>query len=553
MIEEEYVEFISGNYTYTVSCDEATIVGFNKSYRGAVNIPETLGGYPVTRIDNFAFYGCSITDITLPKTVVSIGYSAFNKTNFYNNANNWEDEALYIGDFLIGVSTTTLNEFEVKTGTKYIADYAFYSSEDAVSFETVVLPDSVLRIGEGAFENCIALKNITFSQNITHIGAFAFLSCVSITDMIIPDSVIYIGDYAFQYCSSISNLVIGNNVTHIGDYAFQYCDVLEAVNIPESVDYLSEFAFQFCNKITDINVSENNAFYCSEDGVLFNKDKTTLINYPAGKNYTSYTVPDGIDNICDYAFYGANKLVTVALPDTVRLIGYRAFGDCTSLQDVNLGNGLYKIGETAFYRCSALSEITIPETTKEIGDYAFGHCTALEKINLHDSISVIGYSAFYNTEFYNNENNWENNVLYLKNYLINSSSDLSGKYIVKEGTKLISDSAFWGCSMLSGVVIPNSVETIGDSAFFGCYALENVCFIGSQDEWNNILISDFNEALTDSLITYDYVPENKPSAETLITLKKALFSQNQDLTLDFYADGVIDILDLVTLKNILLN
>lgn len=553
IIEEEYVEFISGNYTYIVSNDEAIIVGFNKSYKGSVNIPETLGGYPVTRIDNFAFYGLSyVTDITLPETVVSIGYSAFHKTGFYNNADNWENEALYIDNFLIGVTTATLDKYEVKAGTKYIADYAFYSSEDATSFETVVLPDSVLRIGEGAFENCIALKNITFSKNITHIGAFAFLSCVSITDMVIPDSVIYIGDYAFQYCSSISNLVIGNNVAHIGDYAFQYCDLLKTVNIPENVDYLSEFAFQFCNILTDINVSENNAFYCSEDGVLFDKDKTKLINYPAGKNQTSYTVPDGVDSICDYAFQGADKLAAITLPDTVRLIGYRAFGDCTSLQNVNLGNGLKKIGETSFYRCSSLSEITIPDSTKEIGDYAFGHCTALYEINLPDDISKIGYSAFYNTAFYNNENNWENNVLYWGKFLIDSNPDLSGEYKIKEGTKLISDSAFYGCSMLTGVVIPGSVTTIGDSAFFGCDALKNVYFSGSKDEWNNIIISDFNETLSFSEITYDYVPENTPSAETLVMLKTALFTENQDLTLDFYADDVIDILDLITLKEILL-
>ena len=162
--------------------------------------------------------------------------------------------------------------------------------------------------------------------------------------------------------------------TSIGDYAFNYCSGLTSIEIPNSVTSIGNYAFSLCGLLTEINVDENNTVYSSIDGVLFNKSQTELIQYPEGKQ-GSYTIPNSVTSIGDWAFY-----------------------KCSSLTSVTIGNSVTSIGESAFEGCSGLTSVTIGNSVTSIGNYTFADCTGLTSIVIDATTPpVLGSSAFYQT------------------------------------------------------------------------------------------------------------------------------------------------------------
>ena len=166
-------------------------------------------------------------------------------------------------------------------------------------------------------------------------------------------------------------------MTSIGEDAFNNCEALTQVTIPSSVTSIGKRAFAYCFALTAINVESGNTAYCSENGILFNKDKTTLIQYPASKTGTTYAIPNGVTSIGDYAFYDCDGLATITIPNSVTSIGSSVFAHCDGLKQVTLPNKLASIEGQTFYSCDLLAEITIPNSVESIGDYAFGYCEAL--------------------------------------------------------------------------------------------------------------------------------------------------------------------------------
>lgn len=152
----------------------------------------------------------------------------------------------------------------------------------------------------------------------------------------------------------------------------------------------------------------------------------------------------------------------------VTTIGHNAFAGCTSLTSITIGNNVTIISYEAFAGCSNLGSITIPDGVTTIGDNAFNDCSSLATITIPDSVTSIGSSAFYNTAYYNDEQKWENGVLYIGNHLIKAKTDLSDSYTIKGGTLTISDSAFQSCIGVTSITIPDSITSIGYAAFGGC-------------------------------------------------------------------------------------
>ncbi len=568
-------------FTYEIIEDEAVITGFDKSITGDLEIPATLGGYPVTRIDNYVFYGCDLTNISIPDSVISIGYFAFNKTKYYRDESNWDGEVLYIDNHLIEVRTSVSGEYKIKEGTKSIADFAFY---DCDAITSIIIPEGVKSIGNCAFEDCYSIESISIPNSVKIVGDWAFLACASLKSVEIPNSVLSIGDFAFQYCDSLETVTLGENVEVIGNSAFQYCEKLKNITIPASVIKIDDFAFQYCNALQFIEVSENNEYYSSVNGVLFNKDKSNLIQYPAGLENLLYRVPDSVTIINSYAFQYSNNLQEVIVGDNVKSIGHRAFYACESLKSVMIGEGITiienatfsnctalekiyipksvkSIGDSAFSYCTSLASITLPSSVTKIGGYAFLECTALTNIKIPETVTDIGYSAFKNTKYYNDEKNWENGFLYIGEYLVNTKTTINGKCSIKDGTKYIADSAFYSRTLITEITIPSSVVYIGKTAFYGCNALEKVNFCGSEEEWSNILIGNNNKPLTDAEITFNFIElllgdVNQDNAidicdmvqlkETLI-LDIAVFPENFDIN----EDGDFNSLDLTFMRKIL--
>ena len=217
-------------------------------------------------------------------------------------------------------------------------------------------------------------------------------------------------------------------------------------------------------------VDENNKYYTVDEyGVLFNNDKTELIQYPIGNSRTEYSISYDINTIGSGAFEKCENLLNIKMPDSVVTIKNRAFSSCTNLENIIIPDNVAIIENNAFNYCSKIKTLTIPGSTTSIDDEAFYYCENLTNISIPDSVTSIGNNAFSDTAYYEDENNWDNGVLYINNHLIEAnSSEISGNYEIKLGTITISEYAFTNCVNLTNIVIPDSVTTIGEYAFNLC-------------------------------------------------------------------------------------
>ena len=358
----------------------------------------------VTRIGERVFYWCTeLTDITIPDSVISIGNEAFYNSGYFLDDNNWEDNVLYIDNHLIFAWEYYLSGgYTIKPGTLTIADSAFY---DCTDLTEVIIPNTVVSIGEWAFSYCDGLTGIDIPSSVKSIGYMAFGHSHNLEAINLPDGLTYMGDDVFyntEYynnednwvndllyfdnfliCargSSLQNCTVKEGTLLIASKAFSECRNLKSVTIPDSVRYINSKAFSECEYLTNVTVSSGNSNFTSVDGVLFNKNKTELICYPASKTGTSYTVPNGVKIIADGAFYSNKNLSSVTVSTGVTKIGAEAFGVCYALNIVIIQNGVQYIGDYAFMYCENMESIQLPDSIISIKESAFYACYSLTDV-----------------------------------------------------------------------------------------------------------------------------------------------------------------------------
>lgn len=333
----------------------------------AVNLPDGL-----TTIDHAAFINCtSLTKINIPYSVVEIGDLAFSMCSSLTEI-TIPANVTKIGEGTDGVFgyCDSLTAITVDEGNKNYKDIdgVLYTKDGKAIVQfpcgkkgTYVIPDGVTSISGGAFQGC-HFTEMTIPDGVTAIGDWAFDNCDSLTKINLPESITTIGDYSFSWCAELAELTIPDSVTAIGVRAFTACASLTEINVPASVATIGSGAFGSCNNLAAITVDENNKNYKDIDGVLFTKDGKTIVQFPAGKADTAYTVPDGVVTIAEDAFDSCAALTKVVLPDSVTAIMDSAFG-----------------------YCSSLTEITIPASVIEINNYAFTRCS--------DDLTIYGYTG----------------------------------------------------------------------------------------------------------------------------------------------------------------
>jgi hypothetical protein len=251
---------------------------------------------------------------------------------------------------------------------------------------------------------------------------------------------------------TIPSAIVGLPVTSIGSQAFQLKTSLTSVTIPNSVTSIGDFAFYNCTSLTSLTVDAANPNYSSMAGVLFNKNQTSLIQYPQGKT-GSYTIPNSVTIIGSRAFRVCTGLTSLTIPNSVTNIGSNAFDGCTGLNSVTIPNSVTSIADSAFYGCTGLNSVTIGSGVTSIGSGVFQSCTRLTSVTIPNSVTSIADSAFYGCTGLNS-------------------------VTIGSGVTNIGSQAFDGCTGLISVTIPNSVTSIGSQSFYGCTGLTSVT-IGS--------------------------------------------------------------------------
>ena len=416
---------VEGGYL-TFDKKTGTVTNCDSSVTKA-NIPHTIKGVTVTSIGGSAFDNCrSLTSMTIPDSVTSIGDSAFRYCTSLTSV-TIPDSVTSIGDLAFQYCTSltsvtipdsvtsiggsafdgcrSLTSVAIPDGVTSIGDWTF---SDCKSLTSVTIPDSVTSIGCWSFSNCASLTSVTIPGSVTSIGEYTFSGCTSLTSVTIPDSVTSIGDGAFCRCSSLTSVTIPDSVTSIGEQAFSYCKSLTSVTIPDSVTSIGVGAFASCTSLTGIWVTEGNSHYSSDaSGVLFNKDKTTLVQCPG--TLAACMIPDSVTSIVGYAFDGCASLTSVAIPDGVTSIGHGAFYNCTSLTSVTIPDGVTSIGVYTFSGCTSLTSVTIPDGVTSIGDWAFYRCESFTDIyftgteSAWNSIAIgVGNAALKNANIHYN-------------------------------------------------------------------------------------------------------------------------------------------------------
>jgi hypothetical protein len=279
-------------------------------------------------------------------------------------------------------------------GAHPVTSIAYHAFDGCGGLASMAIPDSVVNIGSFAFDGCFGLTNVKIGDGVASIGNYAFHDCKALTSVTMPDGVTSIGSSAFSGCSGLTSVTIGESVTNIGYSAFSGCHGLANVTIPGNVVSIGNYAFYNCSGLTGFVVDSRNPSFSSLDGVLFSRDKSTLLVFPGGKQ-GPYAIPDGVTIIREYAFSGCGGLTDVTIGGDVRNIGLAAFYNCADLAGVTIGASVTNIGNASFRYCSGLESVTIPDNVESIGTWAFCGCSGLTNVTIGASVTSIGSSAFF--------------------------------------------------------------------------------------------------------------------------------------------------------------
>ena len=532
-------DYTVGNstYTYTILTDDTVKITKYKGTDESIVIPSEIDGKKVTVIGSSAFYGFkSLKNIEIPNGITSIENYAFCQC--------WSITSLSVPESVTSIGMGAfrfcgdLKEIKLPSNLTVLSDSLFGADAnleyitfgDAEKTDTVIIPETVQKMGNYVFMNCEKIKNIKLPSNLKSIGKTCFQGCISLTGLFIPQSVESIGggifgdcdalqsveiedennnfifkdgilydvkngilvsavnslipekvivdectktiDYsAFADCNNLYEIEIPQGVANIGEKAFARLDNLKNIDIPDSVTNITTLAFYRCNGLVSVQVPGSVTAIKNDTFRECNNLKKVILN-------------EGITGIEQYAFYDCELLEEISIPGTVTTVGNSAFYRCKNLKSIEIPEGVTKIDGSAFIFCSSLEQIKLPQSLMSIGSGVFGDCTSLISIELPDN-AIISSSTFRGCKnlskivLSDTNNNYivKNGILYNKNItriLCYPAGIKDTEFFVPDTVKTIGDFAFYGTKALESINIPDSVTNIGTDAFGECSGLKEV-------------------------------------------------------------------------------
>lgn len=509
---------------------------FSETGLRTVQFPDSL-----RYIGAWAFsYGC-LESVNIPANVESIGKAAFTLSPYLSSINVDKSNQFYrsVDNCLVELSSKSVilggknSVIPSDSDINSIGYQAFAESQIA----SVYIPANITKIEDRCFYNCNQLTELTISENVQDLGDETFMSAHSLASIVFEEGskLQYIGEYTFYECRSLQEITVPVSVQSIEYRAFYGCDLLTDLRFEQGsqLEIIGNSAFDNCvslkniqfNNVKQLQTIEAYAFRnCqSLEEVVFASDGQLTILYTGlfddCVNLTSVTIPNTVKKISSIFNKNCSNLATLTVPfiysaeDTeFNYIGYYfgassnienadyvpaslktveitgnieslsklAFYECPDIETIILSGNITSIASRTFEGCSSLSTVELPDSLKNIDASAFSGCGKLSALDLPESLEQIGANAFSNSGIYNNEANWQDNMLVWDNCLLAVKSPVPTDITIKDGVRLIANEVF-SEKVFDSVTIPASVVYIGKMAFYQCGYLSYLIFEeGSQ-------------------------------------------------------------------------
>ena len=451
----------------------------DKDTEGAVIIPATVIGsdrkeYNVTSLGDYAFKNCrELTSITIGVSVKSIGNYAFEgceklteiislneipysvtQENFFLHHYGGKPATYVTEKSILRVPASSVAQYKAAEVWKEFLGITSVDQELLKADETFVVDGITYEVNESPLLTVDVGVWYEGACDKNRSGALIIPATVTGTDGL-DYSVRYINGQAFSGCSNITSVTLPETLVGIGPQVFSGLTKLKSIVIPKNMQTVWGSAFIGCDNLTSIVVDKDNTYLDSRNNcnaIITTKTNRLLAGCVASK------IPDNVVEIGSDAFVGRN-ITSIVIPNSVKIIGEYAFGECFDLESVTFGNSIESIDEDAFYYCKKLKSINIPRSVTNIDISAFTYCSSLASITVEEG----------NTK-YDSRNGC--------NAIINSETDelIQGcvNAVIPKNVKSIAKYAFLRCSGLTSITIPSSVTAIGNFAFRNCEDLKEV-------------------------------------------------------------------------------
>ena len=553
------------------------------SFYECSNLTTVIMSNNVTTIGKDAFYNCTNLEyFDLPGSLKTVGDGAF-----YGCA-HFADENGFI------VVRNVLMDYVGNAADIVIPSTVNRIGDEACSYKNVVsvaIPDSVKEIGMMAFEWCERLSSITIPYGVTKLDWCAFNSCNNLKSIVLPATIKTIDISCFEDCYSLKDVYYGGSKSQWNSIVLAGYDP----NDEEDVEYYEEHnrlnhatihyktGSLFTYK-TNSNGSLTITGYEGEESVIaipstINGKKVTGIAEQTFWDDTSITgvsIPNTVKSIGDFAFYGCSNLKTITLPDSLTSIGIYAFEGCSSLTSISIPDSLTSIPVGMLQNCTKLVSVYIPSSVKSIGGLAFSGCSNLYEVSIPNGVTAVELGTFSGCESLEEitvpasvtqilENAFEGctnlvnidipNVTFIGKEAFKNCTGIES--IHSTALRTVMENAFEGCTSLTDIGMINA-ETIGSYAFTECESLETISivnslktvetgafrycsdnitvhFYGSEEEWNNVNIENYNDPLLNADVIYHELPKTfKFTAKTI----DVSVNESKQLPMEVTPEGV---------------